>query len=285
MVKLLIDIRKNSALMKNERLGVSFISSCFIHVGVILLASIMLQNSYLRRQDFFPIMLVDVPSASKEFRTARLPETKKAPTPPEVEKIKEPKAIVKNAIVQPAPQAPPVAIAAKEELAKPIETKPSLPAKSENTSNTVPTARVEGGGSEAGPGNLFGRGDLAVVPGKGTAGGGATAASGLGRGSGAPGLPAQTAILKTNREAKPLQTVRASYPPMALRMGMEGDVAIRIDVDPEGKVTKAEIIKSAGAGFDEEALKAVKQSRFEPAQKDGQSVPAEFTYIYRFRLR
>ena len=37
--------------------------------------------------------------------------------------------------------------------------------------------------------------------------------------------------------------------------------------------------------FDDEALKAVKQSRFEPAQKDGKNVLAEFTYIYRFRLR
>jgi hypothetical protein len=29
----------------------------------------------------------------------------------------------------------------------------------------------------------------------------------------------------------------------------------------------------------------VKQSRFEPAHRDGRHVPAEFTYIYRFRLR
>jgi TonB family protein len=72
---------------------------------------------------------------------------------------------------------------------------------------------------------------------------------------------------------------------MALRMGMEGDVTLRIEVDTEGKVTKAEIIKSGGAGFDEEALKAVEQSRFEPAQKDGKNVLAEFTYIYRFRLQ
>jgi hypothetical protein len=49
-------------------------------------------------------------------------------------------------------------------------------------------------------------------------------------------------------------------------------------------VTKAEITKSGGGGFDEEALKAVRQSRFEPAQRDGHNVPAEFTYIYRFRL-
>ena len=82
-----------------------------------------------------------------------------------------------------------------------------------------------------------------------------------------------------------MQTARAFYPPMALRMGMESDVTLRIEVDPAGNVTKAEILKSGGGGFDEEALKAVKQSRFEPAQKDGQNVAAEFSYIYRFRLQ
>jgi TonB family protein len=50
-------------------------------------------------------------------------------------------------------------------------------------------------------------------------------------------------------------------------------------------VTRAEITKSGGAGFDDEALKAVKQSRFEPARRDGHNVPAEFIYIYRFRLQ
>jgi TonB family protein len=123
------------------------------------------------------------------------------------------------------------------------------------------------------------------VPGPGTEGqGGGTAASGLERGSGAAGLPAPATVLKTNREAKPTQTARAAYPPMALRMGLEGDVTLRIEVDTEGKVTKAEIIKGAGTVFDEEALKAAKQSRFEPAQKDGRNVPAEFTYVYHFRL-
>ena len=41
---------------------------------------------------------------------------------------------------------------------------------------------------------------------------------------------------------------------------------------------------SAGMGFDEEALKAVRQFRFEPARKDGKNIPSESTYIYRFRL-
>jgi protein TonB len=72
---------------------------------------------------------------------------------------------------------------------------------------------------------------------------------------------------------------------MALRAGLESDVTLRIEVDTSGKVTKAEIIRGGGAGFDEEALKAVQQSRFEPAQKDGQNVPAVFTYVYHFRLQ
>ena len=75
------------------------------------------------------------------------------------------------------------------------------------------------------------------------------------------------------------------YPAMALRAGLESDVTLRIEVDPQGTVIEAEIIKSGGAGFDDEALKAVKQSRFEPAQKGGQTVPAEFTFVYRFRLQ
>jgi periplasmic protein TonB len=109
--------------------------------------------------------------------------------------------------------------------------------------------------------------------------------AGLDRGPGGPGLSGHTGMLRTNRQAKPIQTVRAVYPPMALRMGVEGDVTLEIEVDPEGRVTKAEIIKSGGAGFDEEALNAVRQSRFEPAQRDGQNIPGEFTYIYRFRLQ
>jgi periplasmic protein TonB len=272
--------------VRDDSLSLSLLASCFIHGVVIILASIILQHTVsLRRADFLPISLVDAPRKEQPKPIQKVetpPEIKKQP-PPKVEKTKEPKPLAKKEIVQPKPTPPPAALP-KEEPVKPVETKPAVTTKSESTTNVAPTTRVEDGGSEAGAGNLFGKGDTAVVPGSGTAGGGGgTASSGLGRGSGAPGLPAPP--LRTNREAKPVQTVRAVYPPIALRMGMEGDVTLRIEVDTDGKVTKAEIIKSGGAGFDEEALKAVKQSRFEPAQKDGKNVAAEFTYIYRFRLQ
>jgi periplasmic protein TonB len=274
--------------VRDESLSLSLLASCFIHGAVIILASIIIKHTVsLRQQEFLPISLVDVPRQEQARPSQKVetpPEIKKPP-PPKVEKTKEPKPVAKSEIVQPKPTPPPAA-PPKEEPVKSIETKPTAITKSESTPEVAPTAQVEGGGSETGAGNLFGKGDTAVVPGSGTAGGGGgTANSGLGRGSGAPGLPAPTTPLRTNREAKPVQTVRAAYPPMALRMGMEGDVTLKIEVDTDGKVTKVEITKSGGAGFDEEALKAVKQSRFEPAQKDGKNVPAEFTYIYRFRLQ
>jgi periplasmic protein TonB len=273
--------------VKDDPLSLSLLASLLIHGVVIVLASIIIkQSAHLRPQDFLPISLVDVPPKEQPKpiqKVETLPEIKKPPPlRPKVEKPKQPKPLAKSEIVQPKTTLPPFL---KQEPVKPVETKPASTARPETVPNVAPTAPVEDGGSEAGAGNLYGKGDVAVVPGSETAGGGGgTTDSGLGRGSGAPGLPTST-VLRTNREAKPIQTVRAAYPPMALRMGMEGDVTLKIEVDTEGKVTKAEITKSGGAGFDEEALKAVKQSRFEPAQRDGKNVPAEFIYIYRFRLQ
>ena len=270
--------------MKAGAFGISFISSLVIHGLVILLGSFFIHRSNLHFQNYLPVNLIDLPQTEmpplQKIETP--PETKKpVPPPPKAEKPIERPPAAKPAIAKPEPSPPVSPAPIKEEPAKAIEAKTATPAKAEVASS----ARVEGGGSEAGAGNLFVKGDTGVVPGAGTAGGGGgTAVSGSGRGSGAPGLPAQS-VLRTNREAKPIQTVRAAYPPMALRAGLESDVALRIEVDPQGNVTKAEITKSGGAGFDEEVLKAVKQSRFEPAQRDGHNVPAEFTFIYRFRLQ
>jgi TonB family protein len=274
--------------VKDEALSLSLLASFFIHGVVIVLATIIIKQGNFPRQDFLPISLVDVPRQEqpKPIQKVETPPETKKPSPPatKIEKPKELKAAAKSEIVQRKPVPPPVALP-KEEPVKPIEAKPP-PAKSDDPPALSSSAKIEGGGSEAGAGNLFGKGDAAVVPGAGTAGGGGgTAISGLGKGSGDPGLPALTTPLRTNREAKPIQTVRAVYPPLALRMGMESDVTLKIEIDVEGKVTRAEITKSGGPGFDEEALKAVRQSRFEPAQREGKSVPAEFIYIYRFRLQ
>ena len=130
-------------------------------------------------------------------------------------------------------------------------------------------------GKGSGVGTFFDDGDVAVLPGEGLS------KSGTGRGAAPPGPGSGQG---GSRAARPIQTVKASYPPMALRMGLEADVALKVLVDADGRVAKVEVTRSAGMGFDEEALKVIKQFRFEPATSDGKRVASEFTYIYRFRL-
>jgi hypothetical protein len=212
--------------MRSGCLSIPFVSSLLFHLGVLLLGSILIHNTGLHRQDFLPISLVDLPKTEPApVRQIEAPQEINQ-SPPKVEKPTAAKSVVNNELAKIERAPTPVFAPAKEEPAKAAETKPATPAKTEPGPSLASSARTEGGGSEAGAGNLLGKGDVGIGPGSGTAGGGGgTAASGLGRGSGAPGLPAQTAPLRTNREAKPIQTARASYPPMALRMGMEADVA------------------------------------------------------------
>lgn len=271
--------------MNTNNFSLLIFSSCVIHLLLVIAVSLTVQQNS-KRQTLLPIGMVDLPRTEPRKLEAPLAFKQPMPPQPRVEKPKEIKVRAKNDIaaiekptLRPAP-------AIKEELVKTAEPLSTATAHVAPGPSVLSGAAIEGGGSAAGAGNLFGKGDVGVVPGPGTSGGGGgTPAAGLGRGSGAPGLPAQTAPLRTNREAKPIQTMRANYPAMALRAGLEADVTLKIEVDTQGSVTKVEIIKSGGAGFDEEALKAVKLSRFEPAQKDGQNVPAEFTFIYKFRLQ
>jgi TonB family protein len=272
----------------NSRLAPSLIASCLIHAIVVVLASTVFMNGNRVQRNSISVRLVELPSVNQEPARPedeeKINSVKKPPVPPKPQ-VKEVQSAESMATKTPLkePEAPWLTSPPTEEAVKSPEFQTTLP-----TDHVPPnsTAAVEGDASETGAGNLLGQTDVSAVSGTGTAeAGSGTAASGLGRGRGSIGLPPSTIPFRTNREAKPLQTVRASYPPMALRMGVEGDVTLRIEIDTEGKVTKADILKSGGAAFDEEAVKAVKQARFEPANKDGRNVPAEFMYVYRFRLR
>ena len=262
------------AAVRNETLSIAFLISIAVHISAILVGAVVVHENDSRPKEFLSVSLIDMPrqqAAPSPHEINVPPKSKKPPPRTKQDKPKEPaaKASVATPVQALLPSAP-----AKEE-----------PKKTETSPSVASTYRIEGGGSEGGTGNLFDRGDTGVLLGSGTASGGSgTAASGLGRGSGAPRLPVQSG-LRASREAKPIQTVRANYPPMALRAGLESDVTLIIEVDAQGNVTRAEITKSGGSGFDEEALKAVTQSRFEPAQRDGQNVAAEFTYVYRFRVK
>ena len=269
--------------MKSDTLSIPLLSSIAVHGCAILLASFLVQPKAQRPQDYFSVRLFEIPSSENKAASQPAEPEPTAPVGAVSEKkpAKSPNGASKTPVMRSAPALAPTK--QLEELKAP-ESK-TAPAQTEDLPSAMPDPNGEGGGSPAGTIASSDKGEFGIGRGRGSGiGGGGSAAFGLGHSAGAPGRAAQP-IFRTSREAKPIQAARANYPPMALRAGLESDVTLKIEVDSQGNVTRAEITKSGGGGFDEEALKAVKQSRFEPAQRDGENIAAEFTYIYRFRIR
>jgi periplasmic protein TonB len=78
--------------------------------------------------------------------------------------------------------------------------------------------------------------------------------------------------------------VTADFPGEARRLGVEGQVVMRVGIDRHGSIRSVKIIKRAGYGFDEAAMAAMWKFKFSPAKtKDGQSVDFLITYTYTFR--
>ncbi len=75
------------------------------------------------------------------------------------------------------------------------------------------------------------------------------------------------------------------YPFPARRAGKEGEVALDIWLEPDGSIAKIEIVKSAGWGFDEAAIKAARLSKFRPGKTEGRPVRSKVRVPYEFRLK
>jgi protein TonB len=74
-----------------------------------------------------------------------------------------------------------------------------------------------------------------------------------------------------------------NYPPEAKRLGIEGAVRIKIGIDEKGNVVQVKLVERGGHGFDEAAMKAMKQAKFKPAMtSDGRAVPCNIIWTYRF---
>ena len=75
------------------------------------------------------------------------------------------------------------------------------------------------------------------------------------------------------------------YPPEAKRLGIEGAVKLKLGIDEKGNVADVRVIERAGHGFDEAAVRAMRQFRFAAAVgNDGRPVPCRIEYTYRFDL-
>ena len=87
-----------------------------------------------------------------------------------------------------------------------------------------------------------------------------------------------------SRSARLVSSLRPEYPATARTQGVEATVSLEIVVDREGNVVDARVVRGAGYGFEESALRALRQARFSPAIRDGQPVRVRMAWTVEFRL-
>ncbi len=78
---------------------------------------------------------------------------------------------------------------------------------------------------------------------------------------------------------------KIKYPPIAMQAGVEGKVYLLAFIDENGTVNDVKVLKGIGAGCDEEAVKAVKSTKFRPATNKGKPVKVKFSLAITFKLR
>lgn len=75
------------------------------------------------------------------------------------------------------------------------------------------------------------------------------------------------------------------YPPAALRRRQVGTVLVRVEVDAGGRPAGVALVQRSGSrDLDRAAMEAVRDWRFQPAQRDGQPVPGSLVIPVDFRL-
>jgi protein TonB len=82
-----------------------------------------------------------------------------------------------------------------------------------------------------------------------------------------------------------LNKVLPAYPALARRLEKEGTVLLRLTIDDRGRPVEVEVLKKAGFGFDEEAVRAVRSSTFVPAKKEGKPLACKALLPIRFVLK
>lgn len=79
--------------------------------------------------------------------------------------------------------------------------------------------------------------------------------------------------------------VEATFPPEMLDAGIGGTVVMEIDIGVDGTVMEAHVVHSAGPAFDREALAAIRQFVFSPAEVDHQPAAVRISFSYEFFFR
>ncbi|MFN1835177.1 TonB family protein [Balneola sp. MJW-20] len=77
---------------------------------------------------------------------------------------------------------------------------------------------------------------------------------------------------------------KIQYPESARRAGIEGRVIVQFIVNKNGDVEDAEVVRGIGGGADEEALRVIRDAKFEPGVQRGRPVRVQFSMPVVFKL-
>jgi len=211
-----------------------------------------------------------LPSAEQP-PAAALPPPEPPPLPAEIVSTKQAKATANPAVAHPRPESkskelPKTAPRRQHPFeAKPAALAPPLPADANGATSADPLPDL-GESREVGSG----------------AAAGGTAKGHQGGGHGGGIVDADFGAANGPRFARRLLP---QYPRLARQLGKEGTVVLRVTIDECGRPMTVESVKTAGAGFDEEAIKAIRGSLFQPAQRNGKPVICRAIVPIRFELR
>lgn len=76
------------------------------------------------------------------------------------------------------------------------------------------------------------------------------------------------------------------YPRMARDLGIQGRVILQFVVEKDGSLTDIVVIRSLGAGLDEEAIRVIQKSpKWNPGKQQGKLVRVKYTVPIIFSLK
>ena len=77
---------------------------------------------------------------------------------------------------------------------------------------------------------------------------------------------------------------KIKYPSDAQKAGVEGKVYLLIYIDDQGNVDDVKVLKGLGAGCDEAAVAAVKDTKFTPGKDNGAAIKVKLSLPITFKL-
>ena len=79
---------------------------------------------------------------------------------------------------------------------------------------------------------------------------------------------------------------KVRYPKSALENKIEGKVIVQFIIEKDGSISNVEIVKKAGWGMDEEAIRVIKlMPNWKPGKQNGKAVRVLFTLPINFKLK